>query len=53
MDNDLKKDYKNSLEFWNSRFGKESQEFFFESTKNWKELAPSGKFIAALSLLSN
>ncbi|MBQ2592611.1 MAG: class I SAM-dependent methyltransferase [Candidatus Riflebacteria bacterium] len=53
MDNDLKRDYKNSLEFWNSRFGKESQESFLESTKNWKELAPSEKFIPALSLLSN
>ena len=53
MNNDLKRDYKNSLDFWNSTYGKESRESFLESTKNWKELAPSEKFIPALSIFSN
>ncbi|MBQ3644270.1 MAG: class I SAM-dependent methyltransferase [Candidatus Riflebacteria bacterium] len=53
MNNELKTDYKNSLDFWNSAYKKESQDNSFENNQNWKELAPSEKFIKALSIFSN
>ena len=52
MNNEIKTDYKNSLEFWDSAYEKESHENNLENNKNWKELAPSEKFIEALSIFS-
>lgn len=53
MNNELKTDYKNSLDFWDSAYEKESQDNSLENNQNWKELAPSEKFIEALSIFSN
>ena len=52
MNNEIKTDYKNSLEFLDSAYEKESHENNLENNKNWKELAPSEKFIEALSIFS-
>ena len=52
MNNEIKTDYKNSLEFWDSAYEKESHDNNLENNKNWKELAPSEKFIEALSIFS-
>ena len=53
MNNEIKTDYKNSLDFWDSTYKKESQDNTLENSQNWKELAPSEKFIKALSIFSN
>ena len=53
MNNEIKTDYKNSLKFWDSAYKKESQDNSLENSQNWKELAPSEKFIKALSIFSN
>ena len=53
MNNEIKTDYKNSLDFWDSAYEKESQDNSLENNQNWKELAPSEKFIEALSIFSN
>ena len=53
MNKELKTDYKNSLDFWDSAYEKESQDNSLENDQNWKELAPSEKFIKALSIFSN
>lgn len=53
MNNEIKADYKNSLDFWDSTYKKEFQDNTLENNQNWQELAPSEKFIKALSIFSN
>ena len=52
MNNEIKTDYKNSLEFWDSAYEKEFHDNNLENNKKWEELAPSEKFIEALSIFS-
>ena len=54
MDEKLEKDYRNSLEYWESAYANSQNQnnCEFSASSDWKELAPSEKFITALSLFS-
>lgn len=55
MDDKLIKDYNNSLDYWESAYDNSQNQSSYEPSAmaDWKELAPSEKFIKALSLFSN
>ncbi len=53
MDEKIKLDYKNSLDFWEATYANsQNQDELDFSDNNWKRLAPSEKFITALSSFS-
>ena len=50
------KDYKNSLDFWEKAYADSQKKTNFDDTNevsNWQNLAPSEKFVSALSSFSN
>lgn len=56
MNNEMIDDYKNSLDFWEATYANsnnQNEQDNSNSNINWKDLAPSAKFIEALSSFSN
>ena len=52
MNEKLQSDYKKSLDFWESNYANYQDEQKSFDSNNWKEVAPSEKFITALSSFS-
>ena len=52
MNEKLQSDYKKSLDFWESNYANYQDEQKSFDSNNWQELAPSEKFITALSSFS-